>query len=216
MRVNWSQVGEYGDVTQPRMQLVARDALAMGLTSEYTSSMDEPVCARCNGTGVLGMPDFIGDSFGTVTLVREAPVTLSACDCPLGAKALEVYEPKSGRDWLPGQSGNPAGHSVARRLDAAVLESKFDAVLQEIQAIEIAGQATQGTNYELCLRALVGIALSSRDGKTQMRAIEYIIDRKLGKVPQAVKIDARVVEFDPLEGMSIEDRKELLKIALGA
>lgn len=161
-----------------------------GMTNNAT---DSGICPKCGGTGVQGgIPDFSGDR-------PDQAITLSACDCPAGQALEGKYRPKSG------------GHPVSRRMQKIAFESKLDDVLRELRTIEEHGG--EMTYYEAVCRALVAQALYGSDEGTKLRAQQYVIDRKLGRAPQSVQV-AKVDDSDPLEGMSEEERRELLKIAL--
>ena len=156
-------------------------------------------CVKCGGTGVLGTPDFPGDT---------GPVTMSACDCEAGKNLFDKYRP-----------GNKSGAALVKRMHKVAFESTLDGVLGEIHRIElkdahdnIEGHADM-SYYEAACRALLAQALYGIDEGTRLRAIQYIIDRKLGKAAQSVQV-GRTDDYDPLEGMSAEEKKELLAIAL--
>ena len=156
-------------------------------------------CVKCGGSGVLGSGDFSAD---------EGPVTLHACDCVAGQIALAKHRP-----------GNKSGAALVKRMHKVAFESTLDGVLGEIHRIELKGahDNIEGhadmSYYEAACRALLAQALYGVDEGTRLRAIQYIIDRKLGKAAQSVTM-GRTDDYDPLEGMSAEEKKELLAIAL--
>ncbi len=152
-------------------------------------------CKKCGGTGVLmGEPDFLSGE----------PVTMSACDCEKGQEQFKLH-----------RSGNKAGYSTKKRMQQVAFESKLDDVLREMHHVEIGDVSGPGdvSWYEAACRSLVSIALFGVDEGARLRAIQYILDRKLGKAPQAVQIQ-HVDDTDPTEGMTDEERRELLAIAL--
>ena len=155
-------------------------------------------CVKCGGTGVIGTPDFPGDT---------GPVTLSACDCVAGQIALSKHRP-----------GNKAGSSLKTRMNKIAFESTLDGVLQEMHRLEgklnnVPAYDGEMSYYEAVCRALMAQALYGVDEGTRLRAIQYIIDRKLGRAAQSVQVQ-KGDDMDPLEGMSDEEKRELLAIAL--
>ena len=160
-------------------------------------NMNDGICKKCNGSGVLdGMPDFSGDS---------GAVTLSACDCEAGQAQFKRYRP-----------GNKAGYSTRKRMEKVAFESRLDEVLKEMHRLSVQGDADSLADmsyYEAACRSLVAIALHGVDEGARLRAIQYIIDRKLGKAPQAIQLQ-REEGPDPLDDMTEDERKELLAIAL--
>ena len=157
-------------------------------------------CKRCGGTGMVPTRDSDDDGV----------VTLEACSCPAGAVMLSRHATK----WSPGETGNVEGYSTGRRMAKIAFDTKLDHVLSEIRAIDNGdGGSTDMSYYEAACRALLAQALYGIDEGTRLRAIQYIIDRKLGKAAQSVQV-GRTDDYDPLEGMSAEEKKELLAIAL--
>ena len=151
-------------------------------------------CVKCNGSGVLA-PSVDGS------------VVFSACACEAGQIALSKHRP-----------GNKAGSSLKARMNKVAFESTLDGVLQELHRLEgklnnVPVYDGEMSYYEAVCRALMAQALYGVDEGTRLRAIQYIIDRKLGRAAQSVQVQ-KGDDFDPFEGMSDEERRELLAIAL--
>ena len=157
--------------------------------NEDSAAPRPSVCVKCNGLGVLA-PSVDGS------------VVFSACDCEAGQIALSKHRP-----------GNKAGSSLKARMNKVAFESTLDGVLQELHRLEETHIIGEMSYYEAVCRALMAQALHGVDEGTRLRAIQYIIDRKLGRAAQSVQVQ-KGDDFDPFEGMSDEERRELLAIAL--
>ena len=152
-------------------------------------------CARCNGTGLLS------------DVTDPSGQTVLPCGCEVGRALSEKHRP-----------GNKAGSSLKARMNKIAFESTLDGVLGEMHRLEgklnnVPAYDGDMSYYEAVCRALMAQALYGVDEGTRLRAIQYIIDRKLGRAAQSVQVQ-KGDDMDPLEGMSDEEKRELLAIAL--
>lgn len=129
-----------------------------------------------------------------------------------------------GRDWVKGQSGNPAGKpplpediKAARKLTAAEFERAVNQYLfQDRNAVAQAAANPQTPILELLITSIIHKAVSQGDEKR----LAFLLDRILGKVANRIEIDPvtlkKVEEAEQLKAMPNDQLLSLVQRAIAS
>jgi hypothetical protein len=119
-----------------------------------------------------------------------------------------------GRDWVPGQSGNPAGRPaipkdirLMKKVDAREFEEMVarltDMTIPEIQAYVKSGKATAREEM------IIGQINAARKGSTS--SFSHLLDRTIGPVKQKMDLNISGSISDRLANMTEEQKVEYLR-----
>lgn len=126
-----------------------------------------------------------------------------------------------GRDFQPGQSGNPAGRptvpeelKAARRLNKTTLERILNEYIH-LPMVELAEKVKDPSTpaIELMVAKVLHEAIKRGDEKR----LGFILDRLVGAVKKTVAVEGGDEESNPirLANMTNAERAQLIKIARG-